>query len=228
MFVLIPDHLHLDRVMQCITRSAPTSKLVDKLLHFNLWEMAGDGQLRCKISTQGPVFLRWLEKHASQVTSSFSIIIMIPCANPDSQIQSSNTRYFEMYNVQFRNFDNWVLEALRETPHEYQAFFPAAICLYASSDWHFFADGGISVVMDILSPVTKNNKDSYLTVWLSHHWEDDVPPPSRYISNLFNDPSRAAEFLVTEKHFTNFALLCAKVASGMIPCVVFLFFCVYS
>ena len=75
--------------------------------------------------------------------------------------------------------------------------------------------------MDILSPVTKQNKDSHLTVWLSHHWKDDIPQPSRYISELLNDPSRAAEFQVTEKHFTNFALLCAKIACGEMPYVVF-------
>ena len=58
---------------------------------------------------------------------------------------------------------------------------------------------GISVVMDILSPVTKQNKDSYLTVWLSYYWKDNIPPPSHYISALFNNPSWAGEFLVTEK-----------------------------
>ena len=144
-------------------------------------------------------------------------------ANLDSQ-NSFNAHFFNLCNVQFRNFDKWVLESLRETPHEYQAFFPAAICLYssyASSDLQFFAETGISVVMDILSPVTKQNKDSHLTVWLSHHWKDDIPQPSRYISELLNDSSRAAEFQVTEKHFTNFALLCAKIACGEMPYVVF-------
>ena len=66
MFVLIPDHRHLERVIRCITKSAPTSELVGVLLHLNLWKMEGDPQFRYKISTQGPVFLGWLEEQVSQ------------------------------------------------------------------------------------------------------------------------------------------------------------------
>jgi hypothetical protein len=97
-------------------------------------------------------------------------------------------------------------------PHEYQVFFPAAICLHAET--------GINVVMDAILPIPQQNL--YLTFWLSHPWKD-IPPPFRYLSELLKDPSRAAEFLVTEKHFTNLALLCAKFASGETPHVVFSF-----
>jgi len=103
-------------------------------------------------------------------------------------------------------------------PPEYQAYFPAAICLYSSSsDANSLAEMGIDVIIDIISPVTKQYKGSYLTLWLSYHWGDDISLPFCYVSELLNDPSRAAEFLVTEKKFTDFALLCGKIAFGVLP-----------
>jgi len=63
-FVLIPDHRHLARTIECIAKSAPTSELVDTLLHFSPWQMTGS-EFRYNISTQGPVFLGWLEAQAS-------------------------------------------------------------------------------------------------------------------------------------------------------------------
>jgi hypothetical protein len=135
-------------------------------------------------------------------------------ANANLQ-KSSNAQSLELYNVQLRNFDNWVLEELREMPHEHQAFFPTAICLYSSSDTQFLSETGVNVAIDILSPITTQNGGSYLTIWLSHHWKEDIPPPFRYVSELLQDPSRAAEFLVTEIKFTDFALRCAKIAFGV-------------
>jgi len=107
-------------------------------------------------------------------------------------------------------------------PHDYQAFFPAAICLYStSSDSQSLTETSTNVVIDILWLVTEQYKGSYtLTVWLSPQWGDDTPPPFRYLSELLNDPSRAAEFLVTEKHFANFSFLCAGLAFGQMPYVV--------
>ena len=102
-------------------------------------------------------------------------------------------------------------------PHEYQDFFPVALCLCSSASDQSLAEKGVNVVIDILWPITKQDTGSDLTTWLTHHWEDDNPPPYRYVSELLKDPSRAAEFLVTEKKFTNFALLCAKIAFGVMP-----------
>ena len=136
-------------------------------------------------------------------------------ANADSQ-KSSNAQSLELYNVQLRNFDNWVLEELREMPHEHQALFPAVICLYSSSDAQSLSETDVNVVKDILSPITTENGGSYLTICLSYHWRYDIPPPFRYVSELLQDPSRAAEFLVTENKFTDFALRCAKIAFGVI------------
>jgi len=76
---------------------------------------------------------------------------------------------------------------------------------------------GVDVANDIISPVTKQYQRSYLTIWLSYHWGDDNSLPFRYVSELLNDPSRAAEFLVTEQKFTDFALLCGKIAFGVLP-----------
>jgi hypothetical protein len=137
-------------------------------------------------------------------------------ANPDSQ-KSSNPKTVELYDAQFRNFDSWVLEELRGMPHEHQALFPAAICLYSSSDSQSLSETGVNVVIDILSLVTTQNEGSYLTTWLSHDWKDDIPLPFRYVSELLQDLSRAAEFHVTEKQFTDFALRCAKIAFGTMP-----------
>ena len=104
-------------------------------------------------------------------------------------------------------------------PHEYQAFFPAALCLCSpSSDFQSLSETGGNVVIDILWPITDQNTGSDLTIWLSHQWHwDDSPLPYRYVSELLTDPSRAAEFLVTEKKFRDFALLCAKIAFGVMP-----------
>jgi hypothetical protein len=75
-------------------------------------------------------------------------------------------------------------------------------------------------INDIVWPITiQNNSTKYLTIWFSHHWEDVDSPLSHYLSELLNDTSRAMEFLVTETHFTNFAILCAKVAFGVMPYV---------
>lgn len=102
-------------------------------------------------------------------------------------------------------------------PQQYQALLPAAIRLYSSLfDPQSFTETGVNVDIDILLPITQKVHRSYLTVWFSHHW-NDVPPPFHYLSDLLSDPSRAAEFLVTEKHFTNFALHCAKLAFREIP-----------
>ena len=64
-YILILDHRHLARAIECIAKSTPTTELVSMLLHFNLWGMAGDPQFRYKISTQGPVILTWLEAQVS-------------------------------------------------------------------------------------------------------------------------------------------------------------------
>ena len=102
-------------------------------------------------------------------------------------------------------------------PHEYQDFFPVALCLCSSASDQSLAEKGVNVVIDILSLVTTQNEGSYLTTWLSHHWTDDLPLPFRYVSELLHDPSRAAEFHVTENKFTDFALRCAKIAFGVMP-----------
>lgn len=97
-------------------------------------------------------------------------------------------------------------------PHEYQVFFPAVLCLHAETN--------VSMLMDIVWPIPQRKNASYLALWFSHQWKD-IPPPSHYLSELLEDPSRAAEFLVTEEHFANFALLCAKFVFGETPHVVF-------
>jgi len=122
----------------------------------------------------------------------------------------SSFQCFELYCIQFRNFDKWVLKALRGIPPNYQAFLPAAICIHSSFCWGSPEGNSIS---NILWPVTKPNSPlRYLNIWTPHS-----RPASRHLSKLLNDPSRAAEFLVSETHFTNLAIRCAKLAFGVTP-----------
>ena len=81
-FVLITDHKHLALVVECIANSAPISELVDILLHFNLWQVdlpqsqywntwqVDVPRSKYKISTQGPIFLGWLEEQVTPLTGS--------------------------------------------------------------------------------------------------------------------------------------------------------------
>jgi len=131
----------------------------------------------------------------------------------------SSPRSAELYEIQFRNFDKWALDALREIPSDYQAFLPAAICIHSSSHMQSLAENGI---WHLLSPVRRRDGPlTYLGFWYSELENNDptLTPASRYLSELLNDASRAAEFLLTETHFTNFALHCAKLAFGVMPCV---------
>jgi hypothetical protein len=116
--------------MECITNSAPSSKLSDVLLHFNPWQIASECQFQYTISTEGPAFLRWLEEQESHERPPFIIYLSCSHANVGSQIPSTD----ELFAVQFRNFNECVLEALRAMPSNYQVFFPVAICLYFSFD----------------------------------------------------------------------------------------------
>jgi hypothetical protein len=77
--------------------------------------------------------------------------------------------------------------------------------------------------VDILLPMSGRigNPLRYLSVEMRNGGPgiEDATSASYFLSELLNDTSRAEEFLVTETHFTNLAAHCAKLAFGVMPCV---------
>ena len=131
----------------------------------------------------------------------------------------SSPKNRELLRIQFRNFDKWVLQTLRELSRDHQARFPVAMYICSCSyGWKSLEIVGVDVVFTGLPGIMAPNTSLDLAFWMTPGFAD-VSPPFRYLSNLFNDASRAAEFLVTETHFTNIAVLSAKLAFRVIPYV---------